>query len=71
MVCGESNKITGEKFVVYSNAEKKNCVLLIRSEKKCTFKLRVKKSIIMKKKHAPPRTKWSAPNRNTVGLKLV
>ena len=41
MVCGESNEINGEK----------NCLLLIRSEKNCTFKLGVeKKSLITKEK---------------------
>ena len=31
-------------------------------EKNCTLKLGVKKSLIMKKNHSPPRIKWSAPN---------
>ena len=32
-VCGESNEINGEKIVLCSTAERKNCLLLIRSEK--------------------------------------
>ena len=44
-VCGESNELNHEKIVLCSTAEKKNCLLLIRSEKNCTFKLGVEKKI--------------------------
>ena len=44
-MCEESNGITGEKIVL--------CLLLIRSEKNCTFKLRVGKKFDHKKNHAP------------------
>ena len=51
MVYRESNEINGEKIVLSFTAEKKNCLLLIRSEKNCTFKLGVeKKSLIPKEK---------------------
>ena len=33
IVCGESNEKNGEKIVLCSTAEKKNCLLLIRSKK--------------------------------------
>ena len=39
MVCGESNEINGEKIILCL----KNCLLLISSEKNCTFKLGSKK----------------------------
>ena len=32
-LCRESNEINGEKIVLCSVAKKKNCLLLIRSEK--------------------------------------
>ena len=38
MMCGESNEISGEKTVLCSTTEKKNCLLLIKSEKNCTVK---------------------------------
>ena len=41
-VCGESNEINGEKIVLIFTPEKKK-LLLIRSEKNCTFKLGVEK----------------------------
>ena len=47
MVYGESNEIKGEK----NSPLRKNCLLLIRSEKNCTFELGVKKkSLITKEK---------------------
>ena len=61
MVCGESNEINGEKIVLSFTPDKKNCLLLIMSEKNCTFKLAVEKSLITEKKHSPPCIKWSAP----------
>ena len=44
MVCGESNEMNGEKIILYSTTEK-NCLLLIRPGKKCTFKLGIKKKV--------------------------
>ena len=43
MVYGESNVINGEKIVSSFTIEKKNCLLLIRFEKNCTFTLGVEK----------------------------
>ena len=33
ILCGESNELNGEKTVLCPTTEKKNCLLLIRSEK--------------------------------------
>ena len=69
--CAENQmKKMVKKIVLSFTAEKKNCLLLIRSEKNCTFKLGVeKKSLITKEKPwPPPRIKWSAPKR---GVRLV
>ena len=50
------------KKMFYVRSLRKKCFLLIRSEKICTFKLGVEKTLIMKKNHSPsPRIKWSAP----------
>ena len=57
VVSGELSEIYGEKIVLCSTAEKKNCLLLIRSEKNCTFKLAVEKNVVTQRK-----TIWSAPN---------
>ena len=64
MRCGESNEIIVKKNVWSCTAEKKNCLLLIRSEKNCTFKLGVEKKVDYEGKTIapPPRIKWSAPN---------
>ena len=45
MVCGESNEINGEKNFFEFYCREKNCLLLIRSEKNCTFKLGVEKKV--------------------------
>ena len=42
-VCGESNEINGEKIVLGSTAEKKNFLLLIRSEKIVCLSWQLKK----------------------------
>ena len=39
------NEINGEKIVLSFTVEQKNCLLLIRSEKNCTFKLGVEKKV--------------------------
>ena len=41
MMCGQSNELNGEKIILCLTAEK-NCLILIRSETNCTFKLGVK-----------------------------
>ena len=58
-MCRESNE--NQKIVLSSTAEKKKCLLLIRSEKNCMFKLGVEKSLILKRNHSPHVSKWSAP----------
>ena len=54
MVWRESNEINGEEIVLCLIAQKKNCLLLIRSEKNCTFNLDVKKKFDHKEKPQPP-----------------
>ena len=44
------NEINGEKIVLCSIAEKKNCLLLISSEKNCMFELVVGKKFDHKEK---------------------
>ena len=44
-VCGESNEINGEKNSFWFYLREKNCLLLIPSEKNCTFKLGVDKKM--------------------------
>ena len=54
MVCGESNEINGEKNCFSCSIAEKKCLLLIRSENNCMFKLGLeKKSLITKKNHSP------------------
>ena len=57
------------KIVFGFTAEKKNCLLLIQSEKNCMLKLGVeKKSLITNEKPYPPPPciKWSAPKKASV-----
>ena len=49
-LCEESNEINGEKIVLCSTAEKKNCLLWISSEKNYMFKLAVEKEFDHKEK---------------------
>ena len=49
-VCGESSEINGEKIVLCSTAEKKNCLLLIRSEKIVRLSWQSKKKFDHKEK---------------------
>ena len=53
-VSGESSETYGEKIVLCSTAEKKNCLLLIRFEKNCTFKLAVEKNVVRQRKTIAP-----------------
>ena len=50
-----------EKNVSCLTAEKKNCLLLIRSENNCTFKLGVEKCFIKKKTIALPHKSIGPP----------
>ena len=79
MVCGESNEINGEKKFLGFTAEKKNCLLLIRSEKNCTFKLGVQKKFDHERKnHSPPHVSSGPPlislfyqHKITICLKML
>ena len=57
---GESNVINGEKIVSGFTAEKK-CLLLILSEKNCTFKLGVKKKFDHEGKTIAPHVSNGTP----------
>ena len=64
MVYGESNEINREKIVLSFTAQKKNCLLLIRSEKNCTIKLGVEKKFDHEGKTiAPPHVSNGPPLR--------
>ena len=64
-VCRESNEKHGEKIVLCSTAGKKNCLLLIRSEKIVRLSWESKKSLIMKKNHSPPHVSNGPPPYRT------
>ena len=68
MVYGESNEINGEKKIVLSFTVVKNFLLLIRSEKNCTFKLGVEKKFDHEGKTIAPHVSNGPRLNNEKGL---
>ena len=69
-VCGESNEMNGEKKIVFGfTSEKKNCLLLIRSEKIVRLSLESKKKVLSQRKnHSPPHISNGPPLTNVMKL---
>ena len=63
MACGKTNEINGDKKLFFVRLLRKKCLLLIRSEKIVRLSWELKKSLITKKNHSPPRIQLPAPNQ--------